>query len=164
MIGAAAVVAGTGYTIYSTEEAKDEAEDLANKQAASETEAAKSEAARIRERAQRMKGAQSAALAASGVKLSSSGTSGALLQETDRLAEQDALAVLQGGKARSSAILDQGKLDANAYRSRSISSAINGASELTSMAASRARATEAGRTASTVKQTTAKKYSLLGDT
>ena len=112
-IGAITSTAGAVYSGVSGYEAGRAAKVAAERQAKAEQEAAEAEAAKIKDRAERLKASQEASLASSGVKLSTDGTAGALLNETDRLAEQDALAVLQSGQNRANTLRAQGD---QAYR------------------------------------------------
>jgi hypothetical protein len=123
LVASAVIAAGsTAYSAYAASEAADEQAKLQEQQANMEMEAAQKEAEQIKEKARRLKATQTAQLAGAGVKVDG-GTSGALLEETDRLSEQDALAALKEGKNRAD-LLRQG---ANISRGQSQASLIGGA-------------------------------------
>lgn len=134
-VGAVLSVAGTAYNAYAQHEAASDQKKQLNQQAAMEREAAAAEAGNIREKGKRLIGAQRAALAASGVKIDE-GSGDALQQETARLTEQDALAVLKGGANRSSLL--QG--EAKAAGKRATSALVAGALDVGSTVASSAAA------------------------
>lgn len=111
MPGVAAVVAtvaaaGSAYVSYEQQKKADAArkqqaeaeQKLLDQQAAEAERQGEVEAQKIRDAADKMKGRQTAALAASGVKLFS-GTAGDLLTETDRLSEFDALEAIKSSKS-----------------------------------------------------------------
>jgi len=110
-IAALALSAASGVASYIQQEKAAEKQERAQREAA-EREAAilaqqaadeeargKEEAQKIREHARRVKAAQEAALAGSGVKLFE-GTASDILSETDKLSELDALAALKDSAAR----------------------------------------------------------------
>lgn len=130
IVGAVLSAAGTAYSAYSQHEAASDQKKLLNQQAAMERETAAAEAGNIREKGKRLIGAQRAALAASGVKIDE-GSGDALQQETSRLTEQDALAVLKGGANRSSLL--QG--EAKAAGKRATSALVSGALDVGSTVA-----------------------------
>jgi hypothetical protein len=165
--GAVVAAGGTAYSTYSSMETADEMQDLANQQATKEEDYAQKEADEIREKARRLKASQNAALAASGIKLDE-GTAGTIVQETDRLSEQDALAAIKEGKDRASLIRAQGRIDAGSRTSSGIATALGGASSVLGSVTSYRKATEGSRTAGLVNidtdkiyKRTAPKYSLL---
>lgn len=162
-------VASTAYSAYSQEKAGDKAKDAANLRADQELEAAGKDAANIREKAARLKGQQSAALAASGVSLGT-GSADVILGETERLSEQDALAVLKEGGQRADLIRSQGQLTSDNYTSKAIATALGGASSILGGVTSYQEATKGARTAKNIDLNTDKAlatrktptYSLLG--
>ena len=109
-VGAVIGAAASGYSAYEQNKVAKKQEKMEKDQARMELDAAHTEAGNIRENARRVKAAQRAALAGSGVKLDDEGTGAALLAETDRLAEQDALAVLKEGANRSSLLRGQASI------------------------------------------------------
>lgn len=146
----------------------------AGEKAAREQQAAAEAAAQSREAGARLKAEQTAALAGSGVNLQS-GSAGTLLNETDRLAEQDALTALRGGTRAAGDILNAGKARADLIRgegtSAAVSSGLNFASNAVSSYGSYVNAGRNSQTASLLDQQTAagsfvkrtgKKYTLLG--
>lgn len=101
LVGAAVLAAGAaGYSAYSQHKTAEKAEKA-------ERDAGKAEADKIMERARRLKLEQQGGFAAAGVGLDSESV-GTLLMETDRLAEQDALASLDTSRTRADIIGRQG--------------------------------------------------------
>lgn len=142
-----AAVGSTAYSAYASAEAADEQAELQNKQAQMEEEAAATEAEAIREKAKRLRAGQIAALAASGVKLDDSTTSGAILDETDRLSEQDALAVMREGSNRAALLRGQADIARGTATATRISGALNTAATVASGISSYQRATASSRAA-----------------
>lgn len=140
IVGAVMSAAGTAYSAYSQNEAGKDAAKLQNQQANMEREAAAAEASNVREKGKRLIGAQRAALAASGVKIDE-GSGDALQQETARLTEQDALAVLKGGANRASLLNGQ----ANISKKNASSALVAGGLDVASTAASGAAAYQKAR-------------------
>jgi hypothetical protein len=123
LVASVVIAAGsTAYSAYAASEAADEQAKLQEQQAAMEMEAAQKEAEQIKEKARRLKATQTAQLAGAGTRVDG-GTAGALLEETDRLSEQDALAALREGENRASLL----RGGANLSRSQSQASLIGGA-------------------------------------
>lgn len=133
-VGAILGAAGTAYGAYSQYEAGKDAAKLQNQQAAMEREAAGAEAANVREKGKRLIGAQRAALAASGVKIDE-GSGDALQQETARLTEQDALAVLKGGANRAGLLNAQAAISKKNANSALVAGGLDVASTAVSGAA-----------------------------
>jgi hypothetical protein len=124
LVTAAVVAAGSAsYSAYASVEAADDAKKAADEQAVLEREAAAEHAKLVSDQADRLKSEQRAVLAASGVDLANGG-GGAILQETDRLAEQDALSVLRGGNNQSRLTQQKGNLLAKNYNSQAVSSSL----------------------------------------
>jgi len=117
-------IGGTAYQAYSGYQQGKKEKRLLNEQAAQEREAAAAEAADVREKGRRLLASQRAALAASGVNVDE-GTGDALQTETQRLTEQDALAVLKGGANRSSLLQARGKIAGQRADASLISGALN---------------------------------------
>lgn len=115
MAALVAITATSAYVSYDTQrkadknaQAKDEADRrLLNDQAAEEERLGELEAKRIRDAAGKLKGKQTAALAASGVKLFE-GTAGDLLSETDTLSEFDALEAIRQSKTYAKNLRNKG--------------------------------------------------------
>jgi hypothetical protein len=122
--------AGAAYSGYAASEAADEQAALQEKQAAMEAAAAQSEADKIREKGRRVAATQEAALAGSGVKLDDQGSGGALLSETKRLTEQDALAAIAGGNNRATLLKDEAGISRSRGNAALVSGALNTASTL----------------------------------
>lgn len=165
-IAAVSSTAGAAYGAYASYETGRAGKVAAERQAQAEREAADAEAAQIRDRAERLKASQIASLAGSGVKITGDGTEGALLSETDRLAEQDALAALTSGRNRANTLLAQGNA---AYRSGingMVSNTLNAVGNAAQGFAKVDAANAASRKAGQVDAATAtiKRKSILGDT
>ena len=111
-------------------------------------------------------------MAAAGVKLDGSGGSAdTILEETDRLSEQDAMAALREGRERAAIVRDQGNLTAGNYRSRAVAESLNGVSSMIGQVNSYRSATAGTRFANQIDQDSASqsfarrnapRYSLLG--
>ncbi|KAB0665654.1 hypothetical protein F6V25_07995 [Oryzomonas japonica] len=170
IIAIAATVASAGgaaYSAYSQSEAADEQAKLQEEQAAQEKAAAEAEAAKIREKGQRTAAAQEAALAGSGVKLDANGSGGALLAETDKLTEQDALAALTTGNNRAKLLEGEAAISRDKATSSLISGGFNVGSSLiggyNSYQKSKSNTNLANSlNADTFYQRKAPKYTLLG--
>jgi hypothetical protein len=169
VIGLIISAAGAAYSGHKAMIAGKDAKSAANDAARGEEEAAAAEAASIRDRAQRVKATQRAALAGAGVKLGEAGTGAEILGETDRLSEQDALAVLKEGANRAALLRKQGDQAAATGRSQATASgmnaagsAVNGASKIRAANAP-ARTTSAALdgAALTLASRAAPRYSLI---
>lgn len=123
---------GAAYSAVQSKKAADEQEDMLNEQARQEREAATAEAGKIGDRARRLMGSQRTALAASGVQLDDSGSGDILVDETQRLAEQDALAVLQEGSNRAGLL----NMEARSAGRRGTAALVSGAFNVASSVAS----------------------------
>lgn len=161
-VGVAAV--GTSYSIASSLDAAGSAKDAANQQALLQQQTADEQAALEKQQAQeqallietqgeQLQAQQRAALAGSGVDVRAGG-GGAVLAQTDRLADQDALTVLRGGQRRAGLITRQGELTAwqtrqqgqqlsDKYTTQAITSGITGFGSILGQASTLAAA---GRT------------------
>lgn len=170
----AGAVISAGSAVYSgvqqNKAAKKQAA-LENQQAQMEQDAARREADNIRDQARRVKSAQRAALAGSGVKLDDQGSGAAILDETDRLAEQDALAVLKEGANRSSLLQGQASITKGRGKAAVVAGGMNAAASLVGGVKDYKSATSGSKTALQMDsdaQGLAKrsqpKYSLLGET
>lgn len=145
-VASAVIAAGsTAYSAYASAEAADEQAELQDKQARMEEEAAASEADAIREKSKRLKANQTAALAAAGVKLDDSTTSGAILQETDRLSEQDALAVLKEGSNRAALLRGEADITRGKATATRVAGGLNTAATIAGGISSYQKATSASR-------------------
>lgn len=171
VVGTVIAAGSAAYQAYSASEAADEQEKVLNQQADMEKAAADSEAAQIREKGRRLKAAQTAQLAGAGVKIDDSGTAGAILQETDRLSEQDALAALREGENRASIIKGGAKVASGQSQAALIGGALGTAGTILGGVSSYQKATAGARTATTLNtEETSKgfvtrsgsKYSILG--
>jgi hypothetical protein len=161
-IAAVAVSAGgAAYSAYSASEAAGEQADLQEKQAAMEKAAAETEANKIRDRGRRTQGAQEAALAASGVKLDGQGSSSALLSETTRLTESDALAVITGGNNRATLLKGEADISRGKGDAALISGGLNVASSLIGSYAAYQKSNQNSQQASLVRNS-ASTPTLLG--
>lgn len=138
--------ASAGYSAYQQERAGDKAENMANLRGQQEVEAARKDAANIREKAARLKSMQSAALAAGGVTLGA-GSADVILGETDRLSEQDALAALKEGGQRAEIIKAQGQLTSDNYTSQAVATTLGGVSTVLGGLTSYREATKGARAA-----------------
>jgi len=163
-----------GSTIYGAVAAKDAADEqaaLQDKQAQMELEAAQAEAGQIREKARRLKASQRAGLASAGVALDG-GTPDALLDETTRLSEQDAMAALSGGTNRAALLKDSASISRSKGNSALISGGLSAAGNFVSGLSSINKAgvnnkktdLELNSGALALTKTSRPKYSLLGDT
>lgn len=166
---AAVTLLSSGYSAYNAHETGRLNENANKQRAAEESAAAEEEAARIREKAERIKASQIASLAASGVKLTGDGSAGALLNETDRLAEQDALAVLRGGASRASYFNRVASNSAREGDAGMISAGLNAVATGVNAYNSANAAERNNRRAEQITLSTpavkpVKRYSLLGDT
>lgn len=131
IVASAVVAAGSAvYSGVAASHAADKQAALQEEQAAMEQAAAEAEAAKIREKGQRVQAAQSATLAASGVKLDGQGSGGALLAETSRLAESDALAVITSGNNRAKLLEGEAEISKDRATSSLISGGLNATSTL----------------------------------
>lgn len=170
IIGAITTAGSAAYSAYVQQDNASDATALAAKQAEKELQVSEQDAANIREKAARLKSIQRSSLAASGVKVDAGigGTADVILGETDRLAEQDALAAINEGKYRAGIIKDQGNLAAGNMRAGAVSSALGGVSALVNGVTSYNAATKGTRAADETNKSTnaalAKNYSLDGDT
>lgn len=132
IIGIAGLVIAAGstaYSVHASNEAADEQSALQDKQAQMEKTAAEAEAGQIREKSRRVRAAQRAGLASAGVSLDG-GTPDALLAETTRLSEQDAMAALSGGANRASLLRDGADITRAQGNRAAIAGSINGAATL----------------------------------
>jgi hypothetical protein len=168
----ASLVIAAASSSYSAYAANDNAIDAARaerkaagEKAAREKQAAAEAAAQSRDAGERLKSEQAAALAGAGVNLDS-GTAGTLLSQTDRLAEQDALAALRGGNRAAGDIISAGNARAEALRGEGTSAAISGGLNFASTALNNygayQRASQNSRTAGQISTRTGQKYTLLG--
>lgn len=133
LVGAAVIgAAASGYSVYKGHQAAENQEEELRRQG-------QEEADQIRERARRLKGEQNNAFAASGVDLGAGSVTG-LLQETDRLAEQDAFMAIRNANSKADAVAKEG--DAAA-----VSGIMNIAGNLLQSGASFATASRPGQTA-----------------
>lgn len=131
IVTVAAVVvsaASSAYSAYAAQDnardAKKAADEFALKQdkinqdnAARARMSAAESAEQTKDDAERLRAAQAAALAGSGVSLSSP-TAGTLLNETDRLAERDALTALRGGEYAAKDIMTSNSMMLEASKQR----------------------------------------------
>lgn len=124
VVGTALSAVGTAYSAYQGYKAGKAEKKLANQQAANEESAAAAEAGNIREKGRRLLATQRATLAGAGVKIDS-GSGDALQQETVRLTEKDALAVLKEGANRASLLRAQGKQAGKAATASLVSGALD---------------------------------------
>lgn len=178
LIGAGLALSAGG-TLYSGIQASNNADkqaDLQDKQAAMELEAAQAEAGQIREKARRVKATQRAGLVASGVSLEDGGSPDAILAETTRLSEQDAMAALAGGTNRAALLNDSAGITRSKGDAAELSGFLNAGATLVGGANELNKAGQKGRMASKIggtdlelsagaqKFATASrpKYSLLG--
>lgn len=130
VIGTVIAAGSAGYSAYAQNEAANKQADLQNEQAAQEKAAAVAEAGKIREKGVRIAASQEAALAGSGVKLDGQGSGGALLSETSRLAEQDALAAITGGNNRAKLLSGEADISRSKGQASLISGGLNVGSTL----------------------------------
>lgn len=178
LVMAAASGTYSGITAHNNAQHAAEATERAAKdQAAREMQSAAEAAAQSREQGRQLLAEQTAALAGNGVSLES-GSAGALLSSTDRLAEQDALSALRGGQRASIDIISAGQQRAGMIRSQGnqavVSAGLNTISSMINIGAGYRSAQQAAKTASMLDQATAngtfvkatgQRYSLLsGDT
>ncbi|HEY6872790.1 MAG TPA: hypothetical protein VI298_08705 [Geobacteraceae bacterium] len=120
LIAGAVVAAGSAaYSGYVQNDNAIDAKKNADIQAAQVRDQAAKQADLIRQRGDRVRAAQAASLAGSGVDLNS-GTSGALFNETNRLTEQDALATLTTGERQADALERGGNFAAVAGTSAAV--------------------------------------------
>lgn len=144
-IGVGGLLLG-GYSIYSGRKAAKKAEGTQNEQtakralvdaeyAANIKEQAEYEAKKIRGEAVRIRGTQVAQQAASGV-LVGNGSTAAMVDETVRLAEEDAYITLYNGEKGFLQSMEQGRLNAMEGRARADSYAAQGRASLLSGASS----------------------------
>ena len=168
-IGIAVAAAGSAYSAVAASDNADEQRKVAADNALAEQDAAREQAALVKQKAERFKGEQRAALAASGVSLNSD-SANVILAETDRLAEQDALAVIKSGGRSALATLRAGQLKADQLDAQAVGSWMNTASKVIGGASSMMKSNQPGTTADTINlktdaiQTTGNKsgVSLLG--
>jgi hypothetical protein len=158
-----ASVGGTAYSAVQQDKAASKQADLQDEQAAQEKVAAEAEAAKIRDKGQRVAASQSAALAASGVKLDGQGSGGALLGETARLTESDALAAITGGNNRAKLLEGEASISRDKGNAALISGGLNAASTIIGGASAFQKSKENSKTATNLIQSTGKKLTLLGD-
>lgn len=133
IIGIAGLVVAAGSATYSAvqqNKAEGRAENQMNQQAAMEKAAAEAEAANIREKGRRIQASQSVTLAASGVKLDGQGSGEALLSETTRLTEKDALAAITGGRNRATLLEGEAGMAADRGNAALVTGGLNVASTL----------------------------------
>lgn len=150
MVAATVIAAGsTAYSAYAASEAADEQAKLQEQQANMEMEAAKTEAEQIKEKGRRLKATQTAQLAGAGVKVDG-GTAGALLTETDRLSEQDALAALREGENRASLLRGGAKISRSQSQAALIGGALSTVGTVLGGVASYQKATASARAATTL--------------
>ena len=150
LVAATVIAAGsTAYSAYAASEAADEQAKLQEKQAAMEMEAAQSEADQLREKGRRLKAAQTAQLAGAGTKVDG-GTAGALLEETDRLSEQDALAALREGGNRAELLRGGARISRSQSQAALIGGALSTAGTIMGGVASYQKATAGARAATTL--------------
>jgi len=116
--------AGTAYSVYSNEKAKDEAERAANDQMAANTKAAEAEVDRIRFNADKLKKAQRASAAKAGL-VTNVGTALDVQKETDVLSARDIRSVMETKDARNQGVLSEAKLFKNRADASSVSSVLN---------------------------------------
>ena len=121
----------TAYSAYSAVDAAGDAKDASKKQADQERQLAGEQAKLVTEQGTRLKGEQRAALAASGVDLTNGG-GGAIMKDTDRLVEQDALSILRGGGNQALRTEEQGNRTAKNYYSQAVTTSLNGLSSMLS--------------------------------
>lgn len=125
--------ASTGFQSWSQFDAASEAKAAADKQAALDLMAANEEAALIADKANRLKSGQRAAIAGAGVDLDS-GSATELTGETDRLAEQDVLAVLRKARRQAVTTVDQGRALADTYTAKGVGDIMTGVGTLLNFA------------------------------
>ena len=171
-LAVAAVVvsaASAGYSAYSARSnARDQKEAL-EEQKAMEREAATREADLVKQRAVKLKSTQNASLAASGVDLASK-TAGDITAETDRLAEQDVLAIMTNSNNRTRLLEWEQKAVGKRANQATVGAGLSFASSVVSaagqyQAAQRPGQQAAGVTADTAAASTrtAPRPSLLGN-
>jgi hypothetical protein len=161
--------ASASYSAYVANDNAIDASKKADEQAAMEMKNSQDEAAKIREKGQRVQAAQASALAGSGITLDGQGSGQALIDETGKLAEQDALAVITGGAQRAKLL----NMDSASYKKQGSSALVSGGMNVGSTLIGGYNQYQKAKQPSTVAQnyelgttklTTQKtKYSLLGD-
>ncbi len=129
VMGLVVAAASASYSAYTAQDNATDAKKAAGEQAAREKEAAAIQAQKIKDQASNLQGEQRAALAASGQDLAAGGGS-AILATTDRLAEQDALAVLRGGTNQALATIAKGNSLSGQFGAQAAAAGINGVSSL----------------------------------
>lgn len=157
----ASTVLATGSAIYSgvqQSKAADKQAELQDQQAAMEKAAGEAEAAKIREKGVRLQATQNVALAGSGVKLDGQGSGGALLSETTRLAESDALAAITGGKNRATLLQGEAAISRDKGNAALISGGLNATSTLLGGYNSYQKAKQPGDSAAKINLDIGSKY------
>jgi hypothetical protein len=115
--------AGTAYSVYSNEKAKDDADRAAKEQLAANTKAAESEADRIQFNADKLKKAQRASAAKAGL-VTNVGTALDVQKETDVLSARDIKSVMETKDARNQGVLSEAKMFTNRMNANSANSVL----------------------------------------
>lgn len=168
VVAVAVSVASTVYSSVAQSEAADEQAALQEKQAQMERESAQAQADIIRDKANRTKAAQAAALAGSGVLLGG-GSGDALMSETSTLAEKDALLALKGGNDKAALLEGQASISRDQASNFLVGGALGAASSIAGGVASYQKSQQNAaivdklNSQGWVSRTSSSNYSLLGN-